>query len=97
MRIRSSQRLAGIIEAYEAETHPKPDATLNLCGETRLMPVWEPELPGATFWSVVSTSVQFSPLSPQFPVCRKLSTDAAVYQQVARRSGEQRRRTRWRR
>ena len=48
-------------------TNPKPEVTLNACGGMRLMSVEEPE-PGAVgLTSVVSMSVQPSPLKPHFP------------------------------
>ena len=49
------------------KTDPKPEVTLNACGGMRLMSVEEPE-PGAVgFTSVVSMSVQPSPLKPHLP------------------------------
>ena len=54
----------------EASTYWKPEVTLNARGGMRLMSVEEPE-PGAVgFTSVVSTSVQPSPLNPHLP-CRQ--------------------------
>ena len=58
------------------KTDPKPEVTLNACGGMRLMSVDEPE-PGAVgFTSVVSMSVQPSPLKPHFPIGRKALADA---------------------
>ena len=51
------------------ETDPKPDVTLNECGGMRLMSVEEPEPGEVGFTSVVSMSVQPSPLKPQPPGC----------------------------
>ena len=52
----------------EEDTDPKPAVTLNTCGGIKLMSVEEPE-PGTElgFTSVVSTSVQPSPLKPHWP------------------------------
>ena len=49
-------------------TDSKPDATLKAWGGMRLMSETEPEPGEVGLTSVVSMSVQLSPLTPQLPV-----------------------------